>query len=49
MTGRIPARHAGLLFAFLMSLLMATIMSGIITAVNRGLGPGYFLAWGQAS
>ena len=48
MTLRIPPRHAGLLFAFLMSLQMAAIMSAIITAVNRGTGPGYLLAWGHS-
>jgi hypothetical protein len=44
----IPPRHARLLFAFLMSLQMAAIMSGLITAVNRGLGPGYLLAWAKS-
>jgi hypothetical protein len=28
-----------------MSFLMALVMSGIITAVNRGLDAGYPLAW----
>ena len=48
MSLRIPARHANLAFAFLMSLQMAAIMSGIITAVNRGLGAGYFAAWAHS-
>lgn len=42
---RIPARHANLLFAALMSLQMAFIMSGLITAANRGLAPGFLWAW----
>lgn len=41
---KIPARHAHLAFSGLMSL-MALVMSGIITAVNRGLDAGYPLAW----
>jgi hypothetical protein len=48
MSLRIPARHANLAFSFLMSLQMAAIMSGIITAVNRGLGAGYFAAWAHS-
>lgn len=42
---KIPARHAHLAFSGLMSFLMALVMSGIITAVNRGLDAGYPLAW----
>ncbi len=41
----IPARHANLLFAGLISLLMVFFMSGIIVAINRGLGAGYIGAW----
>lgn len=42
---KIPARHANLAFAAIMSFLMALLMSGIVTAVNRGLDAGYPLAW----
>lgn len=48
MTARISPRQAGLLFAVIMSLLMAGIMSGVITAVNRDIGAGYLLAWGRS-
>jgi hypothetical protein len=42
---KIPARHANLAFAAIMSFLMALVMSGIITAVNHDLEAGYLLAW----
>jgi hypothetical protein len=42
---RIPARHANLLFAAIMSFLMALAMTAIIVAINRGLGAGYVAAW----
>ena len=34
---RIHPRHTALLFAFLMSLCMAFLMSGVLTALNLGL------------
>lgn len=44
----IPARHANLLFAALMSLSMAFLMSALITLINRGAGSGYLTAWMQS-
>lgn len=38
---RIPLRFAPVVFAFYMSGLMAAVMTCVITAINRGLGPGY--------
>jgi len=42
---RIPARHANLAIAAVMSFLMALLMSGTIAAVNRGIDAGYPAAW----
>jgi hypothetical protein len=35
---RIHPRHTNLLFSLFMSLSMAFIMSGVLTAINRALG-----------
>ncbi len=40
-----PHPRQGLLFAFLMSLYMACIMSGILTLINTGFDQGYWYRW----
>lgn len=45
---RLPARMTPVVFAFFMSAIMAILMCLIITAVNQGLGEGYFSAAVQA-
>jgi len=42
---KIPAKHTQIVFAFFMSLLMAFIMSGVLTLVNLGPVPDYFAKW----
>ncbi|HOK67037.1 MAG TPA: DUF2798 domain-containing protein [Anaerohalosphaeraceae bacterium] len=37
-----------LLNGFFMSLLMASVMSAVMTLVNTGPGPGFFLRWMRA-
>jgi hypothetical protein len=41
----IPPRYAPLLFAFLMSCLMAFIVSAFVTSVNTGLNDGFLGRW----
>lgn len=45
---KLPARMTPFVFAFFMSAIMAILMCLIITAVNQGLGEGYFSAAMQA-
>jgi hypothetical protein len=45
---RVAPRHAAKLFALLMSLVMAFIMTAFITWVNTGLGEGYLARWSHA-
>ena len=45
---RIPAKFAPQLFALLMSLAMAFVMTAYITWVNTGLGDGYLGRWAHA-
>ncbi|MCA2999855.1 MAG: DUF2798 domain-containing protein [Rhodocyclaceae bacterium] len=46
----IPAKYTTLVFAFFMSMLMAFMMSGVLTFINlRPISPGLFLQrWMQA-
>lgn len=41
-------RARNLVFAFYMSGLMSMLMSCVITFINTGIDPGFFLRWGQA-
>ncbi len=45
---RIPAKFAPQLFALLMSLAMAFVMTAFITWVNTGFADGYFGRWVHA-
>ncbi|MBL8522516.1 MAG: DUF2798 domain-containing protein [Betaproteobacteria bacterium] len=45
---KIPARHTPIVFAFFMSMLMAFIMSGVLTLVNLGPVADYFSKWMRA-
>ena len=42
---KIPQKHANLLFAFIMSVLMATLMTCIVTLKLTGLNAGFFIRW----
>ncbi len=42
---KIPKKYTGLLFAFVMSLLMALLMSGVLTAVFAGINHQFFVHW----
>ena len=41
---KLPARAMPVAFAFFMSSIMAMLMTLLITAANRGIGPGYLQA-----
>lgn len=45
---KIPARFTPIVFAFVMAMLMAFIMSGILTLVNLGPVAGFFSKWMHA-
>jgi hypothetical protein len=45
---RLPRRSQGLLFAIFMSMFMAFCMSGVLTAVNTGIGGNFFIRWAHA-
>ena len=42
---RIHPRHTALLFAFFMSLCMATVMSGVLTVLNLGFNLTALQRW----
>ncbi len=42
---KIPQKYTGLLFAFVMSLLMAFLMSGVLTAVFVGVDGQFIAHW----
>ena len=42
---QIPKKYTGLLFAFVMPLLMACLMSGVLTAVFAGFDNQFFANW----
>jgi hypothetical protein len=45
---RIPSRYAPLLFAFLMSCIMAFIVSAFVTLINTGMNDGFVGRWMHA-
>jgi hypothetical protein len=45
---KIPAKFAPLVFAFFMSMLMAFLMSAILTLVNLGPVPDFITRWMRA-
>ncbi|WP_151670109.1 DUF2798 domain-containing protein [Nitrincola schmidtii] len=42
------SRHQKLVFTFLMSIYMVTIMTFVITLVNTGMADGFLLRWFKA-
>jgi Protein of unknown function (DUF2798) len=44
----IDARYQPVLFAFFMSLTMAFLMSGVLSAIHLGLVPGFVGSWMRA-
>lgn len=44
----IPKKYEQILFAFLMSLKMSLIMSGVITYINLGLPENFLILWFNA-
>lgn len=45
---KIPARYANVVFSFLMSLTMGSLMSGLVTAFHTGLTAGFLFRWIRA-
>jgi hypothetical protein len=42
---KIDAKHSNLLFAFFMSVLMALLMSGVLTAIHLGFRSDFIAQW----
>jgi hypothetical protein len=42
---KINPKHTNLLFAFFMSILMAFLMSGVLTAIHLGITPHFIAQW----
>lgn len=42
---KIPRRYAPVLFGFLLSGVMVSIVSAVVLVLNRGIGDGFALAW----
>ncbi|MGE6741702.1 DUF2798 domain-containing protein [Allorhizobium pseudoryzae] len=42
---RLPARAAGLLMPFILSILMTLVVSAVVTLTNVGLAPGFLGKW----
>ncbi|HKQ30982.1 MAG TPA: DUF2798 domain-containing protein [Burkholderiales bacterium] len=42
---KLPRRYANLLFGAMLSLIMVTIVSGIVLLMNHGLGSDFPLRW----
>ena len=42
---RFPARYAGILLPFILSILMTRVVSAVATARNLGLGPDFLAHW----
>lgn len=45
---RVPQRFGPILLALFQSGMMVLLVSGVVTAINRGVGNGYFAAWMRA-
>ncbi len=45
---RLPARSAGLLMPFILSILMTLVVSAVATLSNMGLNTGFFGKWMSA-
>ena len=42
---RIPARFAPILFGALLSMIMCSLVSAFVIALNQGFHPGYLTQW----
>jgi len=42
---RIPARYSPIVFGALLSLIMVTLVSAFVLAINQGFHPGYVAQW----
>ena len=42
---RIPARYAPILFGALLSMIMVTLVSAFVLAINQGFHPGFLEQW----
>lgn len=45
---RFHPKHSQILFSFFMSCFMAFLMSGVVTALNQGVGAGFVGQWMSA-
>ena len=45
---RIPARYAPILFGALLSMIMVTVVSAFVLAINQGLHPGFLAQWAKS-
>ena len=45
---RIPARFAPILFGALLSMIMVTVVSAFVLAINQGLHPGFLAQWSKS-
>ncbi|MEO5692512.1 MAG: DUF2798 domain-containing protein [Usitatibacter sp.] len=45
----IPSRYAPLVFGALLSLIMVSIVSAVVLALNRGIDEGFALQWLKSS
>jgi hypothetical protein len=45
---KVPQKYSPILFAFIMSILMALLMTAVVTLRLTGLGPGFLLRWFHA-
>ena len=45
---KLPRRYAPILFSFLMSTAIVAVTSGMITAINTGVGAGYGERWARS-
>lgn len=48
MTSKLPKRHFHLVFSLVMGAMMVFLMTCVITLVNVGAAPDFFVRWAQA-
>lgn len=46
---KIPARYAPLLFGAILSVIMVTIVSGVVIALNQGLHRDFLWIWAKSA
>ncbi len=42
---KIPSRYSNLLFGAMLSIIMVTIISGMVTLINQGFNAEFFTRW----